>query len=78
MDERQTRVNIGIALLTVFLMIGSMLQAYSAFLNTDTGDQFFLAILLTIMAFLGVIVMGFITGLSPREIAKEIWDSIRS
>ena len=78
MDERQTRVNIGIALLTVFLMVGSMLQAYSAFLNSDTGNQFLLAILLVIMAVLGMIVMGFITGLAPREIIQEIRESIGS
>lgn len=74
MNRNQQRTNIGIGVLTVFLVAGSLLQGYAAFLSqSGLFNQAILFAILIMSLSIGIIVVGIMVGESPREALNRIF-----
>lgn len=70
----QLRTNIGLAVLTGFLVMGSLLQGYSAYLSHDSGfDQSLLVGILLISGAAIISMVGFVIDGDPLFIFKFYW-----
>lgn len=69
MNKNRQRTNLGIGVLTIFLVVGSLLQGYSAFLtHQSTMDQVLLVLIVVIALVLGIFVTGLMAGIDTDDL----------
>ncbi|WP_154020390.1 hypothetical protein [Halorubrum halophilum] len=73
LNQNQIRTNIGIGILTIFLVTGSLLQGYSAYLtHNDIFDQLILFVVVVVSVLIGLFVISIMMGKNLIEYLPSV------